>query len=647
MSNIDTDRLDSIQLLAEAISSAPNIEELRASKADVEAMGDAQLTVLYYERQEQLENKGASKVEKSPAELKTEQEARCLAIIAACHDGDELRGAVVEKLRPMVTGSAALLDKVARQLATRYTLVTGTKGLWPTRSIAKQLRETPRAAAPAGAVELTHVGVAQRVLQEHDGNLRTVVEESSGSWLKWDGCRWARLADKQVGALVAEHIDVLKGALLADPALDGKEARIVAQTLGHTAFNHGVVSAMGHQRAAHVSVDDLNTHSDYLAVSNGAVHLPSGTLVAERDLLLTVQSKTAFDPQAQCPTFLEAVRTTFQGRQADIDYYELIMGYTVLGAPSERAMFFHIGEGNNGKSLLLGAITHALGAEHAPVLNFRLIASEPGASMSGDANAASPAQFKLRSARLGYIDELPKGGVMRDAAVKLYAGGSRIDARQLNQGLVEFDMTAAMHVNCNAQVAIRGAQRSTWHRICPVAYRATFRDDPTLPGKLRAEAEGILAWLVQCAQKYLKLREQGKELRDMMPATAREELESMKKAQDPLAEWLEDCCELAQDGGMSSVVGWKAFLAYHEERSSELPHSVKSDRLWFERMLSVPGVRDARGNLVLVNRKDGAEKRSRGLYGIQLKGSTWGTKAQLSLEHTQRMRDAEVKRDIS
>ena len=39
------------------------------------------------------------------------------------------------------------------------------------------------------------------------------------------------------------------------------------------------------------------------------------------------------------------------------------------------------------------------------------------------------------------------------------------------------------------------------------------------------------------------------------------------------------------------------------------------------------------------------EKRSRGFYGIQFKNSTWGTKAQLELEHCQRMRDAEVKRD--
>ena len=154
-----------------------------------------------------------------------------------------------------------------------------------------------------------------------------------------------------------------------------------------------------------------------------------------------------------------------------------------------------------------------------------------------------------------------------------------------------------------------------------------------------------MAWLVRCTQKYLKLQAEGKGLRDKMPASALEALDTMKKAQDPLGEWLEDCCELAQDGGMPSVEGWKSFLAYHAERGSEVPQSVRSDRLWFERMLSVKGVRDAKGNLVLVNRKDGVEKRSRGFYGIQFKNSTWGTKAQLELEHCQRMRDAEVKRD--
>lgn len=644
-SAVEADRLDAIQLLADAISNAPNAEQLQAVEAQINALDDAQLTVLYYERKEKFGNNDSAK---TPAQLKLERELFCFAIVKACEDGDKLRTEVVERLRPLVAHSEALTDKVSRELASRYVSLTGSKGHWSSRTIAKLLREKPRSVVPAAMVELTHVGVAQQVLQKHDGNLRTVVERTRNSWLHWTGERWMRLADKQIAMAVGEYIDELKTTLQASPDLDAKEARNVALTLGHVAFNHGVVSTMGHQREAQVSEDELNTHSEFLAVANGAVHLPTGKLVQERELLLTVQSKTAFNPDAQCPTFLEALRTTFQDRAEDIEYYELIMGYALLGRPTERAVFFHIGEGNNGKSLLLNAICHALGGEHAPVLNFRLIASEPGAAISGDANAASPAQYKMRNARVGFIDELPKGGVMRDASLKFYASGDgKMDARMLGHGLVEFRMTAALMVLCNAQVAIRGAQPSTWHRTVPIAYKAKFKDDPTLPGKLRDEAEGILAWQVRCAQKYLKLQSEGKGLRDKMPLSAVEALETMKKAQDPLAEWLEDCCELAQDGGMPSVEGWKAFLAYHAERNSEVPQSVKSDRLWFERMLNVKGVRDSKGNLVLVNRKDGIEKRSRGFYGIQFKNSTWGTKAQLELEHSQRMRDAEVKRDVA
>lgn len=644
-----------IEPIWSAVRAAPDLALLQLNAQDVQGASAAGHTARHQERLGEVESKDVSEVvDVAPVdaggaanmstELKLENEARCLALIADCQDGDELRTTVIEQLRPMVCSSEALTDKAARELSSRYVSITGAKGVWTTRTIAKLLRERPKLALlPASMVELTHVGVAQHVLRLHDGSLRTVFEVEKHSWLKWDACRWTRLADKQVGALVGKHIDVLKGNLLADPGLDIKEARAVAVTLGHASFNSGVVSAMGHEGEAHVSTDDLNAHSEFLAVANGAVHLPTATLVADRELLLTVQCKTSFVPDAQCPQFLEALRTTFEGRTEDIDWYELLMGYTVLGSPTERAMFFHVGEGNNGKSLLLGAISHALGREHAPVINFRLIASEPGASIGGDANAASPAQFKLRYARLGYIDELPKGGVMRDAAVKLYAGGTSIDARQLNQGLVDFDMTTSLHVNCNAQVAIRGAQRSTWHRVCPVAYRATFKDDPTLPGKLKGEAEGILAWLVRCAQKYLKLRENGQELRDRMPPSAHQELATMKRAQDPLVDWLEDCCELTPDGGMPSVDGWKAFVAYHADRDSELPMSVRTDRLWLERMLNIKGVRDAKGNLVLVGRKDEEQRRARGFYGIQLKGSTWATKAQLEAERSVRVKDGLLK----
>ena len=59
-SSVETDRVDAIQLLADTISSAPNAEQLQAVEAQVKALDDAQLTVLYYERKEKLGDNGRS-----------------------------------------------------------------------------------------------------------------------------------------------------------------------------------------------------------------------------------------------------------------------------------------------------------------------------------------------------------------------------------------------------------------------------------------------------------------------------------------------------------------------------------------------------------------------------------------------------------
>lgn len=557
-------------------------------------------------------------------------EAECLAIVAGYHDADLLRTECVDKVREKAKFSPSLLDKMARALSSRYVILTGVKGSWTWREASKALREKPRAAS-LDTLELTHVGVAQAIVREHAGDLRTVVEHEKHSWLKWDGCRWTPLTDKELGTLVSERVQSLKEACTSDPGLDAKAYKEVVHTLGHNSFNFGVASAMAHQREAHVRSSELDTHREYLTVANGAVHVQTGELVADRELLLTLVNEVAYNPDATCPNFQKVLEDMFPAGTDDRNWFELVMGYTMSGAPVEKAMFFHKGTRDNGKSLILNAIMDAMGA-HATPASSALIAGDDR-SDSEDGNGPSPMLHNLKNRRMAFIDEIPQGKVLKEGFVKQIASGlGQLQGRRLGGQLDSFPIRVAVHVACNNIASVRGGQQAAWERICPVVYTTQFigdKADTGLAERLKEEREGIFVWLLECARKYAALKAAGKTLKSQMPESARREHEALRKEQNPLLEWMAERCIVVSNGFVSTTDAVLDFNEYVRRFDPQSKVAFKSAKAMVKRM--------AEERLGVQHREQvitdqAPRKRMSGFVGLALKGAKLTVKGMRSDE---------------
>jgi len=488
--------------------------------------------------------------------------ADVMAKIVASTDADVLTTMLVPELDlgTRHTDYVALRADVKVAVQAKLKELTGHK---PTSAMMKELFPEARKSKKVKSVSLTHHGVAKRVAAVEDGDLRLNIDLKS--WLKWDGLKWNTLREAQLATLVRGTINSVKSeaAMAPDADLDKLDAA------DSDAFRKGVVGELQTIEAMHVEQVELNTNPRYLAVGNGAVDLATCELVHDRDLLVTMSNPTNYNPEAQCPTFLRVLSEAFEGRDEDIVYYELMMGYSMQANPAERAMFFHKGEGTNGKSLLLSAIMKVLG-DYAVSVSYKVIADEPGTTMNTSADAASPALRRLMARRVAYIDEMPLGGNLRDADVKqLAGGGGTIAARGLKEGIVEFPATAVFHIACNNMPTIRQAQTAVWNRTYPVAYLKTFVEDITLSEKLAAESEGILAWLVQCSEKYRAIKAAGQKLRDYMPATAKALLEQMQEEQNPFTAWIEDNCVTGPKVYVSVKDAYRDYIAHHKTVSED------------------------------------------------------------------------------
>ncbi len=610
--------IERIQRLMELVGNAANLDELKANYDDVAEANDAQLKALYADREQTLSSS------KTPKQLKLEIEARCLSMVKNCHDGDELRTTVLERFKPLLAGSAATLDKVASAISDRYAELVGEKGLLSSRTIAKALREVPRAVVPVAAVELTHVGVAETIVREQAGDLRKVMDFEKNDFIRWDGCRWLPFLDSELGTLVGERLKVLKAELAADASLDAKEYRAAVRCLGHSAFNYGVCGALAHQPSAQVRSSELDQHREYLTMSNGAVNILTGELVANRELLLTLPNDCEYIAGAECPTFMRVLEEMFPAKIGDKEsedrrWFELVFGYTMMGTPTEKALFLHKGTGDNGKSMFLNAILQAMG-EHATPSPDALVAGSENAKESDDGNGPSPMLHNLKNRRMTYIDEIAEGKVLRDGFVRQIASGlGKLQGRRLGGQLDTFWITVVAHITCNNVPRVRNGQRTVMERLCPVMYTKSIakdKQDTTLPEKLLAEKAGIFNWLLECARKYLEFKKGGKALKTAMPASARAELEALTKEQSNLQEWIDECCVKAPDGFVNSQDAVVSYNDYMRKFDKESRSTFKSTKGMVARVRTerIPGVFHSEQ---IVTREVSA--RQSGFVGIMLK----------------------------
>src|SRR5208282_5449458 len=122
--------------------------------------------------------------------------------------------------------------------------------------------------------------------------------------------------------------------------------------------------------------------------------------------------------------------------------------------------------------------------------------------------------------------------------VKELTGGDKIAARRMRENWWEFNPTHKAILVTNHKPEIRGTDHAIWRRIRLIPFTVTFpedKQDKHLGEKLKAEAPGILRWMVEGCQEWQKHGLGTPEV--VMVATA-----EYRSEQDRLAQFLEQEC---------------------------------------------------------------------------------------------------------
>lgn len=274
----------------------------------------------------------------------------------------------------------------------------------------------------------------------------------------------------------------------------------------------------------------------------------------ERADMATKCAGAAYDPEAECPLWLGFLARV-QPDEAMRRFLQVSTAYALLiGGNPEQVVFYHYGQGANGKSVFTEAVGGVAGSYRTTV---------PAETFTGDqqkqGQQASPDIARLHNTRLVTVEELPRGTPLKEGLIKAASGGSKMVARFLMKEFFEFEPQFVALMTGNELPEVSGTDHGIWRRLHIVPWMEQLpveEQDRHLGEKLKAEGPGILNWLIDGLVTYLA---QG--LTPLVPAKVREFTESYREERDPVGEFAKAC--IARTVG-AKVQANKVYAAYSD-----------------------------------------------------------------------------------
>jgi P4 family phage/plasmid primase-like protien len=409
--------------------------------------------------------------------------------------------------------------------------------------------------------KLTDQENARRVQRRHGNKLLAIGK----TFYCWTGTHWEKdNTDTQTNKWISELSKIVHAEGVTIGAAAEKEGRELTDDEEHMqksffgwareCGNHAKWTSCAKILGSLLGFDAtrLNTDPDLFSCANGTLNLQTGVLRphAPEDFI-TACSRIAYDPAAQAPRFQQFLREIHQGDDEIIAFVQRWFGYCMTGHTNEHVVVFHVGQGGNGKGTTMGVLSDVLGSGYYSAANQNLLALEE--------NGATPEIANLLGKRMVTISETDENMEIRDGLVKKLTGGDRLSGRHLFKDPFEFVPTHKLQIFTNHAPAVKSQDFSMWRRIILLNYHvrygepaqvvsgeATSLKDRFLDGALKAEAPGILRWLVDGAREWartglkapasvLAATQKYREDQDTIGAFARERLVGDPEAWIPLS----------------------------------------------------------------------------------------------------------------
>jgi putative DNA primase/helicase len=320
-------------------------------------------------------------------------------------------------------------------------------------------------------------------------------------WLTYKNGVWKAATDATITEIVRQQFRALYNQEISDGAGYDRAKKLASLlTAGKIRAVTGLVKGI-----LEVDGASFDQHYDLLNVGNGVVDLASGQLVEHSPhYLFTKATPTNYTPGARHADWDKALTALPDPVR---DWLQVRFGQAATGHPApDDIMPVLTGGGENGKSTIVSAVLHALGAHAVPVPE-RVLLANP---------SDHPTELTtLQGARLALIEETPEARHLNVKRLKDTVGTPTMTARRIRQDSITWRATHSLFLTSNYKPRVDETDHGTWRRLALVTFPYQFLK----PGQIPTDAhhregdqglrdrlvrnqqarEAVLAWIVEGA----------------------------------------------------------------------------------------------------------------------------------------------------
>jgi P4 family phage/plasmid primase-like protien len=407
------------------------------------------------------------------------------------------------------------------------------------------------------------------VVKEFREKFDCLYHEALG-WHEYDGSRWNRKSEYEIRQYIGKLLGRFQTAKLTDS---------VRQLL----------------RSELIYKKDFNINKHILNFPNGELEVASGELKNHaRENYSTIQMNYSFNPDAACPQWENFIEEVTGGSRDRAELLQEMFGYCLTHDTRYQKCFYLIGDGANGKSVLLGILEALIGEANTSHVEIAFLNSDFQ-------------RIKLANSMVNICNDIKTDVAGTGSFFKAIVTGDTISGCFKGKDFFDFKPTCKMVFAANSMLSTRDIDNGFLRRICFVNFPIKFmpepkkknerQRDPNLQAKLLKELPGILNWSLRGLKA---LRENGNFTNTIDQETLIRELEMIN---NPIAAFIEEELRPQADWYATPTSRDDIYKKYLQwcERTKSSPMSSR----WFwprmRRQVNVQDVRNAKGRLIIMN----------------------------------------------
>lgn len=340
------------------------------------------------------------------------------------------------------------------------------------------------------------------------------------------------------------------------------------------------------ENAVAVGGDEFDQDPWVLGCLNGVIDLRTGQIRPGRreDWITKVAPTEWHGLETPAPTWERFLAEIFLEDQDLIDFLGRLLGYAVTGLTVEHILPVLVGQGRNGKGTIVESLYHALGPLATAIPSELLLDQGRIRNSAGP----SPDIMALRGARIAVAAESDENRRFSHSKVKWLTGGDTLTARNPHdRELSVFSPTHTLILQTNHEPNAASDDFAFWERVAMVPFALSFvTRKPSAPNerpadihlleKLKAEAPGILAWLVRGC---LAWQRHGLSI----PPTVRAATDNYRRDQDRIQDWFDECCYKDPASETKASDAYDNFRSWWEKNVSKKTLSNHKFGKWLTR----------------------------------------------------------------